>query len=283
LVAHRGASYQAPESSRAAIELAIASGIDYIELDVQRTVDNKLIIFHDDNLKRLTNAEQVFPERKNYQLHNFTLAELKKLDYGSWFNEKYPERASKNYRNLEIMTLAEVVSLIKNAPAKVGLALELKNPYLYKNIEAELVEVLEQNQLQEEKDKKARVIFLSFSPLSLERLSELRPQSPRLLLTKSNFASRKRWHGWLDITAEVADGIAPKGHVSFPWYIGAAHKRGLFVLPYVINRSWQWQFLSWFSADGYITDRPGLLSKIYHRAQELEEKAAELKEDVFQD
>ncbi|MFN2340277.1 MAG: glycerophosphodiester phosphodiesterase family protein [Halanaerobium sp.] len=281
LVAHRGASFEAPESTLPAVKAALESGIDYIELDVQRTKDGELVIFHDTNLLRLTNAKKVFPEKDNYELHNFTLEELKSLNYGAWFNIKYPDRASDSYSELTIMTLAEVLDYIDPVKTGVGLALELKSPYLYEGIEKEITDLLLEKEVSEEEDLPPRILFLSFSPAALKRLSELRPESPRILLAKRNLVSPKRWQGWLDITEEVADGIGPKGHVSYPWYIGAAHKRGLFVFPYVINRSWQLKIFSWFSADGYVTDRPEMLANFYNRVQKFGESIGEFGEELL--
>lgn len=282
-MAHRGASYTAPESTLPAIKTALESGIDYIELDVQRTKDGELVIFHDTNLLRLTNAKTVFPDKKNYELHNLTLKELKNLNYGAWFNIRYPERASDSYSDLTILTLEEVLDFVDPVNTGIGLALELKSPYLYEGIEKEITDTLAKNEIFETKNQPPHILFLSFSPAALKRLSELRPESPRILLTKRNFVSPRRWQGWLNITEEVADGIGPKGHVSFPWYIGAAHKRGLFVFPYVINRSWQLKIFSWFSADGYITDRPEMLANFYDRVQEFGESVGEIGEELLEE
>lgn len=254
-----------------ALENAVKSGVDYIELDVQRTKDGKLVIFHDSNLLRITNAKKIFPERDNYELQNFTLKELRSLDYGGWFNLNYPDRAQAAYSSLNIMTLEQALDLIDPVKSKVGLALELKSSYLYQGIEKEITAILAEKKIFEKKNKRPFILFLSFSPASLERLSKLRPDSPRILLTKRNFVSPKRWQGWLDISEEVADGIGPKAHVSLPWYIAQAHQRGLFVFPYVINRSWQLKIFSWFSADGYITDRAEMMVQIFDRFQELGE------------
>lgn len=281
LVAHRGDSYGFPESTLPAVKAALESGIDYIELDIQRSKDGKLVVFHDLNLLRLTNAEEVFPEKNNYELHNFTFKELRRLNYGGWFNLKYPQRADDSYSRLKILSLEEVLELVDPAKAGVGLFLELKRPDLYPGIEEELIDLLAAKNIAEEKDQPPKILFLSFFPGSLKRLRKLRPDSPRILLTKKNFVSPSRWQGWLKLTEEVADGIGPKGHVSLPWYIGAAHKRGLFVFPYVINRSWQLKLLSWFSADGYITDRPQVLADFYDRARELSKNIDEISEEIL--
>lgn len=181
------------------------------------------------------------------------------------------------------MTLKEVLDFVDPVNTGIGLALELKSPYLYEGIEKEIADLLLEKEVFEEENQPPHILFLSFSPAALKRLSEFRPESPRILLTKRNFVSPKRWQGWLDITEEVADGIGPKGHVSFPWYIGAAHKRGLFVFPYVINRSWQLKIFSWFSADGYVTDRPEMMADFYDRVQKFGESVGEFGEELLED
>ena len=99
LIAHRGASAYAPEHTRAAYELAIKQGADYVEQDLQMTKDGVLICSHDAELSRTTNVEEIFPDRavvrnadakgpkKGWYAVDFTLAEIKRLDAGSWFNQ----------------------------------------------------------------------------------------------------------------------------------------------------------------------------------------------------
>lgn len=54
VVAHRGAWHGAPENSIASVELAIRQGYEFVEIDVQATVDGKLVCLHDDTLERMT-------------------------------------------------------------------------------------------------------------------------------------------------------------------------------------------------------------------------------------
>ena len=64
VIAHRGASYLAPEETRPAYLLARELGADYLEFDIQRTKDGVLIALHDDDLSRTTNVAEVFPGRE---------------------------------------------------------------------------------------------------------------------------------------------------------------------------------------------------------------------------
>lgn len=82
IIAHRGASYVAPEETRPAFLLARELGAAYLEFDVQRTRDGVLIAPHDDDLSRTTNVSEVFPGREKDTVDTFTFTELRQLDAG---------------------------------------------------------------------------------------------------------------------------------------------------------------------------------------------------------
>ena len=81
LVAHRGASGQAPENTLSAIELAIESGVAMIELDIQLTKDDDLVVFHDAILGRTTNGHG--------HIRNTPTSVVRSLDAGSWFSSDF--------------------------------------------------------------------------------------------------------------------------------------------------------------------------------------------------
>lgn len=105
--AHRGASGTAPENTMAALRGALDSGAMMIELDVQVTRDNALVVFHDDRLERTTNGTG--------DIHDITLAEARSLDAGSWFDPKFSAE--------NIPLLADALDLLKG---KAYLNIEIK-------------------------------------------------------------------------------------------------------------------------------------------------------------
>ncbi|SBT40900.1 glycerophosphodiester phosphodiesterase family protein [Micromonospora auratinigra] len=115
--AHRGSSGSAPENTTAAFLLAIAEGADHVETDVQLSADGELVIIHDVTLVRTTDARRVFPDRAPWRVHDFTLAELRMLDAGGWYDGRFGGE--------RIPTLDEVLDLLDG---QVGLNLELKSP-----------------------------------------------------------------------------------------------------------------------------------------------------------
>lgn len=80
-VAHRGASSYAPENTFAAYDKALALGVNHVEIDVQLTRDDHIVVIHDDTVDRTTNAKG--------RVAVFTLAELRAMDAGSWFSAEY--------------------------------------------------------------------------------------------------------------------------------------------------------------------------------------------------
>jgi glycerophosphoryl diester phosphodiesterase len=89
---------------------------DYIETDIQIASDGVLICFHDLVLERRTNVEELFPDRyseidvdgnstKTWYVNDFTLAEIKTLDYGSWFSAEYASE--------RIVSFQELIDLVR--------------------------------------------------------------------------------------------------------------------------------------------------------------------------
>ena len=81
VIAHRGASSYAPENTLAAFDLALQLGVKHLECDVHASRDGQIVIIHDDTVDRTTNGTG--------RVTDYTLAELQKLDAGSWFGEQF--------------------------------------------------------------------------------------------------------------------------------------------------------------------------------------------------
>ena len=79
VIAHRGASGYAPENTMPAFEKALEMGAEGIELDVHLTKDGEIVVIHDHTIDRTSNGTGMVGQ--------FTLEEIKQLDFGSWFDE----------------------------------------------------------------------------------------------------------------------------------------------------------------------------------------------------
>ncbi len=112
VIAHRGAVEHAPENTLSSFEKAIELGADRIELDVRETADGHIVVLHDESVDRTTDGSGLVSE--------YTLDSLKKLDAGSWFDDKFSDQM--------IPTLREALQLI-------GDRAEIEIDYKFCNIE----------------------------------------------------------------------------------------------------------------------------------------------------
>lgn len=108
LVAHRGASAEAPENTLAALRRGWELGAESCEIDVRLSRDGAVVLIHDDTTKRTGGVDRKVSEQ--------TLAELKQLDVGAWKAERY--------RGERIPTLKEAIEAI---PPGRQLFVELKD------------------------------------------------------------------------------------------------------------------------------------------------------------
>lgn len=242
LVAHRGAAAYAPEHTLAAYKLAIEMGADYVEQDLAVTRDGVLICLHDASLERTTNVEELFPNRvstqtiegktrKAWLANDFTLAEIKTLDAGSWFDKKFAGE--------RIPTFDEAIALIRG---KAGIFPELKTPEIYAGRDVKFEEMvavaLDRNGLRGAKaDAKTPVILQTFGQPSARKLAQMKIGVPVVLLLNDDegfktAAQLKAWKG-------IVQGFGPTKNIvrNNPEFVTWAHAEGMTVTPYTFRSS----------------------------------------------
>ena len=134
VMAHRGFRGIVPENTLPAAQKGYDSGADYWELDVAASSDGELVIMHDDNLVRTTNVKELFPNRTPWIVYDFTLAELKSLDAGSWyakadqFRQIAAGRVTKQdldgFVGIKVPTFKEALELTKKNGWKVNVEIK---------------------------------------------------------------------------------------------------------------------------------------------------------------
>lgn len=157
---HRGASGHAPENTLVAFREALEAGADWIEFDVQLSADGEIIVLHDDTLQRTTDLQQA---RRPVE---FSLAELKKLDAGSWFGP--------GFAGERIPTLDEVLEEFRG---QLGLNIEIKSQMGFEadnGIEQKVAQALVRHNLFDIE----QVIVSSFDPTRLAALHALDERVP---------------------------------------------------------------------------------------------------------
>ncbi len=151
--AHRGASGYAPENTLEAFKMAIDMQADGIELDVQLTKDNEVVVIHDETINRVSNGAG--------RVRDFTLEELKQFK----FNKTHPE-----YESATIPTLKEVLELLKDTDLELNI--ELKTSIIfYEGLEEQVLEQVKQYGMED------RVWYSSFNHYSVMKIKELMPSA----------------------------------------------------------------------------------------------------------
>ncbi|MEY9865409.1 glycerophosphodiester phosphodiesterase [Peribacillus sp. RS7] len=249
-VAHRGASGYAPEHTIPAYQLGEQMEGDYIEIDLQMTKDGRLIAMHDEKVDRTTNGTGL--------VKDLTLAEVKKLDAGTWFNEKYPQLAKKKYEGLTVPTLEEV---FKKFGRQANYYIETKSPDVYPGMEEELLKVLKDYKMVDSKGRTKNVLIQSFSQESLLKVHDMNPKLPLVqLFSYKNQATISDEE--LESIKEYAIGVGPNFSKVDGQYVKMVRDHGLQFHPYTVNeRADMKKALEW-GATGLFTNYPDVFNEV---------------------
>lgn len=234
--AHRGASAELPEHTLAAYRSAIEAGVDGVECDVRLTRDGHLVCFHDRRLDRTSNGTG--------PLSQFTLSQLRELDYGSWHASGAPAT---------LLTLDDLLDECRKAGRPIRVLVETKHPNRFGGaVEHRLRLALYRHGLLDG-DTSVQVTMMSFSPLAVRRGRDLMPGIPNVLLldrlppgmrvTKLPFGTRIAGPG-LELIRKR------------PGLVQRLKVAGLKVYVWTVNEPEDVELVVRLGVDGIITDRP---------------------------
>ena len=234
VIAHRGASSEAPENTMAAFHRGIEAGAGFIETDLQLSRDARLVAIHDGTLDRTTNGQGPVSAK--------TLEELRQLDAGAWFSDGAGGRHKGSFGGQRIPTLDEILSLGREKD--IGVYLELKTPAV-SGAEHALVGALRAS------GEIVRVIVMSFD---LAVLAKVRNSEPLIV---TGYLCEKPGPNAVREAVEIgARQILPRcDHVTRD-LIEEAHKSDLKVVTWTVNDPAQAKALVDMRVDGIITDYP---------------------------
>lgn len=249
VIAHRGASAHAPENTLAAVDKAAALGAVWVENDVQRTRDGKLVVLHDDNLKRTTDVEQVFPGRAPWKVKDFTAAEIARLDAGRWFGA--------SYAGVRVPTLKQYMHRVDLHRQK--LLLELKNPELYPGIERETLKLLG-NEGWLDRRHRSRLVVQSFSAASLRTVHDLKPGVRTGYLGTPAVAELPSYAGFADQINPSYTAIST-AYVSAVHAFTGPHGKPLEVSAWTVNTADAARRVAGYGVDGIITNKPDVVRR----------------------
>ena len=248
-VAHRGASGMAPENTLAAIERAVALRCDLVEIDVQRTRDGVLVLVHDPDLARTTDAARVLPGRAPWRVGDLTYRELLRLDAGSWFSPAYAAE--------RIPTLEQAIELLRDGDT--GLLLEVKKPARQPGIEADIRAALRRfPRFVAAAASDRRLVVQSFDHGAMRRFAALEPAVPVGLLGRPPLRRLRRLARW-------ASQVNPHHRAATPAYVAAVQSAGLSCQVWTVDRPDDMRRVLGLGVDGVITNRPDVLARTLDR------------------
>lgn len=233
IASHRGGGATAPENTLAAVSGALAGGFEYVEVDVALTADGHPVLMHDAKVDRTTNGSG--------RLDSLTLAEVRALDAGSWFDP--------SFAGTRVPTLVEFLDLLAQSGGRA--IIELKGEWDAAAADRALAEVTS-------RDLASRVAIASFDARSLALSAAASDVVPLLLILKhlpKDVVTATQQAGARGIIVDR------KAVLARPEVVDALHAEGTRVVVYTLNKDAQWDAVTALGVDGIVTDDPHTLSE----------------------
>ncbi|MCC5942414.1 MAG: glycerophosphodiester phosphodiesterase [Balneolaceae bacterium] len=241
-IAHRGASWLAPENTMAAFQLAWEMDVDAVELDVFLTKDGEVVVFHDPNTKRITGHDG--------NIEEMTLDELRELDFGSW--------KSSQWEGESIPTLYEALSTL---PKGKRIFVDVKSDTSIVRPMLDVFDKIEHFPHQ--------IVVIAFSYELAAKTKKLRPRTPVYWLVGFGYNSEDdQWNPSMDDIIERAlkanlDGVNLHfaGPARWEESVHKIREAGLGYYVWTVNNIEDAQKAIELGVDGITTDRPAWLKK----------------------
>jgi glycerophosphoryl diester phosphodiesterase len=227
-VAHRGDPASAPENTLPALEAALASGADIVEMDVRLTLDSRAVIVHDELLDRTTDGEGLVAAH--------TLAELRGLDAGTWYGSAWS--------GTRIPTLDEFLPLLQHSEARA--IIELKGVWPEEGL-APLAAQIYRYGVQD------RVVIASFEEETLLELWRTAPSLARAAVVRRLPADPVLFAERVGASTVIT---SLRSFEVEPHALDALREAGITVVVYTLNNPRLWERAIDLGVDAVVTDAP---------------------------
>ncbi|NJB67928.1 glycerophosphoryl diester phosphodiesterase [Desulfobaculum xiamenense] len=255
--AHRGARSIAPENTLAAAKAGLAAGADFWELDVQMTADGELVVHHDDELTRTTDAavRAELTHLAPYRADALALNEIRQLDAGSWFVDRDPYgtiatgevEAPDALRGVHVPTLREALIFSRDNAFPVNI--EIKD-HAGRPGDATVTDKI--IDCVRELGMPRMVLLSSFNHGYLRRARELAPEIPRGVLVEGSLPEAPVRYA-ADLGAAA---FHPDHTLLVPILVSAFRAAGIAVNTWTVNGEDRAEELAAMGVNALITDWP---------------------------
>ena len=228
ITAHRGASGRAPENTLAAIRAAIADSADWVEIDVQETLDGVVVVHHDADFMRVTQDPR--------KIWETPWADVSQIDNGSWFGTEF-----------EAERVASLEDVLLTTRDRVNVNIELKTYGHGQRLEERTIEIVERLGMTDQ------VVLMSLDRPTVEKLNALRPNWTVGQLAAVSIG---------DLARLEADFLAVNAKNARPAFIKRVHDSGKELQVWTVNHPAQMSSMMSLGVDTIITDEPALARDI---------------------
>jgi glycerophosphoryl diester phosphodiesterase len=260
VVAHRGASAEAPEHTMAAYRRAADVGADAVECDVRMTRDGVLVCVHDRQIASTSNGRGVVSALHLDELEQFHFGPRKSTRRNRWADDEITSvKDEPEVENGRVLTLERLLDYITASPGTVRLAIETKHPTRHaRKVEEALVASLEKVGLLRDGSPvewagKPAVRMMSFSQLAVRRMADLAPGIPTVQLIGKRLRPLRK-----ELLTGGATAVGPGISLirSDPDFVAAAHAAGKEVHVWTVNNAEDMDLVRDLGVDVIITDHP---------------------------
>ena len=247
VTAHRGYSAAAPENTLPAFQLAIDQGCEWAELDVQMTKDGVVMVTHDTSLRRCTG--------RNENIYDLTYNEVRKLDAGRWFGQKYT--------GAKVPTLEEVLDLCKG---KIQLNIEIKPNAATPELEAETIRIIREKGFAQD---------CTITSQSYETLCKVKELAPEI---RTGYILALGVGSYYDLPA--ADFFSVQSTFITSGMVQQIHKRSKTISAWTVNREEDASELLSIGVDDLITDKPDMIQQLLSEDADLDNSLVLLRDFI---
>ncbi|WP_170385667.1 glycerophosphodiester phosphodiesterase [Ruegeria atlantica] len=235
VIGHRGAAALRPENTMAAVLKAIEDGADWVEIDVQESADDVVIVAHDSDFMKLAGV--------NLKVWDATMEDLADIDIGSWFDPEFADERTPTLRQV-----------LEAAKGKSKVIIELKYYGHDVDLENRVAAIVEEMAMQDD------IATMSLKYPAVQKMKSIRPDWRAGVLAATAIG---------DLTGLEGDFIAVNAAMATPGLVRSVHAAGKDIYVWTVNDPLQMSAMASLGVDGLITDRPAMANEVLRIRAEM--------------
>ncbi|WP_170751879.1 glycerophosphodiester phosphodiesterase family protein [Ruegeria lacuscaerulensis] len=235
VIGHRGAAALRPENTMAAVLKAIEDGADWVEIDVQETADDVVIVAHDSDFMKLAGVPT--------KVWDATMEDVAEIDIGSWFDPEYADERTPTLRQV-----------LEAAKGKAKVIIELKYYGHDVDLENRVAALVEEFEMQDD------IATMSLKYPAVQKMEKLRPDWRAGVLAATAVG---------DLSGLEGEFVAVNTGMATPGLVRSVQAAGKDIYVWTVNDPLQMSAMASMGVDGLITDDPALANEVLRIRAEM--------------